>query len=157
DYLDVLDDLPKGINYAGYVGHCALRAYVMGERAFEDEATDDEVATMCRVLDESMRARAIGFSTSRAAGHMTTDDRPGASRLPPWQEVEALVGVLSDLGSGVCEIANDMPPDGPLRQAYFDRLRDLTLTSGRPVTFIVAYLADRAELFGQFQAVLTET
>ncbi len=32
EYLDVLDKLPKGINYAGYMGHSALRTYVMGAR-----------------------------------------------------------------------------------------------------------------------------
>ncbi len=39
EFLDVLESLPKGINYAGYIGHCALRTYVMGQRAFTDEAT----------------------------------------------------------------------------------------------------------------------
>jgi N-acyl-D-aspartate/D-glutamate deacylase len=32
-FLDTVDGLPKGINYAGYMGHSALRTYVMGERA----------------------------------------------------------------------------------------------------------------------------
>ena len=40
-YLDQLDALPKGINYGGYVGHSALRMYVMGERALTDEAPSD--------------------------------------------------------------------------------------------------------------------
>ena len=31
EWLDVLDELPKGINYSGYLGHSALRTYVMGE------------------------------------------------------------------------------------------------------------------------------
>ncbi|MBM3347723.1 MAG: amidohydrolase family protein, partial [Betaproteobacteria bacterium] len=30
EYLDVVDRLPKGINYAGFLGHSALRTYVMG-------------------------------------------------------------------------------------------------------------------------------
>ena len=34
EFLDTLESLPKGINYAGYIGHSALRTYVMGERAF---------------------------------------------------------------------------------------------------------------------------
>jgi N-acyl-D-amino-acid deacylase len=38
-YLDAIDQLPKGINYTAYMGHSALRTYVMGERAFTDEAT----------------------------------------------------------------------------------------------------------------------
>ncbi len=40
EFLDVVEALPKGINYAGYVGHSALRTYVMGERAFTDAATE---------------------------------------------------------------------------------------------------------------------
>ena len=35
EFLDRVQDLPKGINYAGYIGHSELRIYVMGERAFE--------------------------------------------------------------------------------------------------------------------------
>src|SRR3954453_12269030 len=35
EFLDVLDGLPKGMNYAAQIGHSALRTYVMGERAFE--------------------------------------------------------------------------------------------------------------------------
>ena len=34
EYLDFVDRTPKGINYAGYVGHSALRTWAMGERAF---------------------------------------------------------------------------------------------------------------------------
>ena len=45
-FLDAVDDQAKGINYAGYIGHSALRTYVMGERAFTDEATEDEVKKM---------------------------------------------------------------------------------------------------------------
>ena len=37
-FLDTVDGLPKGINYAGYMGHSALRTYVMGERAFSEIA-----------------------------------------------------------------------------------------------------------------------
>ena len=51
-FLDVLDTLPKGINYAGYVGHCALRTYVMGQRAFTDEATEDDTKAMVHRSEE---------------------------------------------------------------------------------------------------------
>src|SRR5271155_199872 len=43
EFLDVLDGLPKGINYSGYIGHSAIRTYVMGERAFTDAASDDDL------------------------------------------------------------------------------------------------------------------
>src|SRR5437660_11271260 len=38
-YLDAVARWPKGINYAGYVGHSALRTYAMGERAFSEAAS----------------------------------------------------------------------------------------------------------------------
>src|SRR5713226_3490501 len=43
EFLDCLDSLPKGINYGGYVGHSAIRTYVMGERAFEQAASEDDL------------------------------------------------------------------------------------------------------------------
>src|SRR5579864_7963628 len=62
-FLDVLDSLPKGINYAGYVGHCAVRTHVMGQRAFTDEATEADLAEMVRHVQAAIAAGAIGFST----------------------------------------------------------------------------------------------
>ena len=56
EFLDTLEALPKGINYAGYIGHSALRTYVMGERAFEKQATEDELSAMERELRDALRA-----------------------------------------------------------------------------------------------------
>src|SRR5439155_14189427 len=157
EYLDALEALPKGINYSGYVGHSALRTYVMGERAFEEEATEDDLAAMRREVEASIRAGAIGFTTSRSVSHATSDDRPVASRLASWSEVQALVGVMSDLGAGVFEIANEQHPNGAPRAEYFGRLRDLAVASGRPLTFVVAYTSNMPELAVQFQTLLAET
>src|SRR3984885_13889630 len=41
EYLDAAAPLPKGINFAANVGHSALRTWAMGERAFEQESTED--------------------------------------------------------------------------------------------------------------------
>jgi N-acyl-D-aspartate/D-glutamate deacylase len=107
EYLDALDRLPKGINYAGYVGHSALRTWAMGERAFEEQATPDDMAEMARQLRDALRAGAVGFTTSRTMNHLTADNRPVASRLASWGEVVALVEVMADAGGGIFEIANE--------------------------------------------------
>ena len=74
--------LPKGINYAGYVGHSALRTYAMGERAFEQAGRPRTISrAMERELRDALRAGAIGFTTSRSPSHETPDRRPVASRL----------------------------------------------------------------------------
>ena len=129
-FLDVLDSQPKGINYAGYIGHSALRTYVMGERAFTEEARQDDLKTMTRHVREAIRAGAIGFSTTRSASHETSDDKPVASRQASWSELEALVGAMSDAGNGILEIA--MGAQGP---EYYAQLKKLALDSGRPITF----------------------
>ena len=136
DYLDAVDRLPKGINYVGYIGHSALRSYVMGEASFERAANDDELAAMRRELESAIRAGAIGFSTSRSPSHQTYDDRPVASRIAAWDEVRELVGAMGDLGAGVFELAMEQHSDPAGRDAYYARLRELAVASGRPVTFI---------------------
>jgi N-acyl-D-aspartate/D-glutamate deacylase len=70
-----------GVNLACYVGHSAVRRWVMGEAAQEREATDDEVAEMAAIVAEAMAAGAAGFSSSHAPTHWDSHDRPVPSRL----------------------------------------------------------------------------
>ena len=135
EYLDAVDRLPKGINYAAYVGHSALRTYTMGERAFSDEATPEDLAAMKRELRAAIKAGAAGFSTSRTSAHQTPDGRPVASRLATWDEVRALVGVMGDLKAGVFEIAQEDLPTPERLHNFIDRLKALALESNVPTTF----------------------
>ncbi|GIS19249.1 MAG: hypothetical protein CM15mP120_11650 [Pseudomonadota bacterium] len=114
-FLDAVDALPKGINYAGYIGHSALRTYVMGERAFSETATEDDTRRMQAVVQEAMHAGAVGFSTSRTFNHITADDRPVASRLAEWDEVRAIVNAVGETGKGIFEIAGEAPGRDPER------------------------------------------
>lgn len=137
EYLDAVDRLPKGINFAANIGHSALRTWAMGERAFEGEATDDDLATMQRALAEALRAGAIGFSTSRTKHHETSDGRPVASRLASWEEVVALVGVMGDLGTGIFEGADAgmSAPDPEERRQALGRMAALGAETRVPMTF----------------------
>jgi N-acyl-D-amino-acid deacylase len=134
EYLDVIDSLPKGINYAGYIGHSALRTYVMGERAFDEEASEDDLKTMAAHVQEAIRAGAIGFSTSRSPSHLTSDDRLVASRVAPFSEVEHLVGAMGDIDAGIFQLAMER---GELdyMKGFYNKLADLSESTGRPVTF----------------------
>jgi N-acyl-D-aspartate/D-glutamate deacylase len=136
EYLDAIERLPKGINYSGYVGHSALRTYAMGERAFEEQATADDMEGMRRELRDSIRAGAIGFTTSRTRNHQTPDGQPVASRVASWDEVRELVGVMGEMGAGIFEIAGEDTGQDPERvQDYLGRLRDLAVDTGVPVTW----------------------
>ncbi|MBT5523528.1 MAG: amidohydrolase family protein [Rhodospirillaceae bacterium] len=136
EYLDVLDGLPKGINYAGYMGHSALRTYVMGERAFSEAASEDELAKMAHMVKEAVQAGAIGFSSSRSMNHETSDNRPVASRAGDWNELSTMVRAMGEINAGILEMAGE--PTGEVHdraETYFNGLKDLSVETGRPITF----------------------
>src|SRR5438093_13641257 len=125
-FLDPLESLPKGINYSGYLGHSALRTYVMGERAFDKPATEDDLAAMERELRGAIAAGAMGFTTSRSPSHETPDGRPVASRVAAWDEVRRLVGAMGEMNAGIFEMAGErFGDDHQGLRDYHVRLRDL--------------------------------
>ncbi len=134
EFLDAIDKLPKGINYSGYIGHSALRTYVMGERAFEEEATEDDLKAMIAMVQDAVRAGAIGFSTSRSPSHLTTDDRPVASRIAPFSEVAAIVNGMGEVDAGIFQLAMERGEMDYLG-GFYQSLVDLSAESGRPITF----------------------
>ena len=136
EYMDAVAAAPKGINYAGYVGHSALRTYVMGPRAFEETATEDEMKTMASIVQDAVKAGAIGFSTSRTRNHETADRKPVASRLAAWDEVKYITTKMRETGAGIFEIASEDTGRHPERlQDYQNRLKELAVDYGVPVTF----------------------
>ena len=123
-YLDSIDRLNPGINVCGLVGHSAVRFYVMGERAVEEQATDDERRAMARIVGEAIDRGAMGFSTNRFAAHKLPDGR-------------AIPGTFAEHGELV-EIAKAVGPRGALMQAVgadFEVLRAMTDLGGSRVLF----------------------
>jgi N-acyl-D-aspartate/D-glutamate deacylase len=160
EFLDTLEGLPKGINYAGYVGHSAVRTFVMGEHAFERQATEAELQAMERQVRDAIRAGAMGFTTSRSPSHETPDHRPVASRVADWNEVRRLVGVMGDLNAGLLEIAGegvDRNAGDPGVREWHTRLRDLALETGRPITFGVFGRRGAPGVWKKYLDLLDET
>ena len=136
EFMDTLDKLPKGINYATYVGHSAVRTYVMGERAFTDKAGPDDLKAMVDVVDGGLRAGAVGFSTARSHQHRTAEGRPVASRVGDWSEVEAMCQAMADYGTGVFEISRGIGNlDEAGRKQELANLRSLAIDIGVPITY----------------------
>ena len=160
EFLDVLDSLPKGINYSGYMGHSALRTYVMGERAFDGPATEADLAAMERELRNALMAGAIGFTTSRSPSHETPDSKPVASRMASWDEVRRLVGAMGELNAGIFELAGegvDRKVDHPDLPDYHRRLKALAVETGRPVTFGLFTRKDAPDMWRQYVRLIEET
>ncbi len=159
-FLDTLESLPKGINYSSYLGHSALRTYVMGERAFEKPATEDDLAAMERELREAIQAGAMGFTTSRSPSHETPDRRPVASRVATWDEVRRLVGAMGEMNAGIFEIASegvDRAAGDPGLRDYQRRLRDLAVETGRPVTYGLFTRREAPDVWRTYLDLLEDT
>ena len=160
EFLDCLETLPKGINYAGYIGHSALRTYVMGERAFKQRAGEADMQAMQRELRDAIRAGAVGFTTSRSPAHETPEGRPVASRLATWDELRRLVGVMGELNAGILELAGegvDRTLGDPGLDDYHARLRDLAVESGRPITFGIFSRRGVTDVWRKYLALLDST
>ena len=126
EYLDMLERSGMGANVAAFVGHSALRSYVMGEEASARAASDAEIARMRALLLEGLRAGAIGFSTSTSPAHNGEGGVPMPSRLADERELRALVGCLGAAGRGVFMLTK-----GGHTPIGF--LEELAAESGRPV------------------------
>ena len=134
EYLATVARLPKAINYGAYIGHSALRMYVMGQRALSEKATEDDLARMAAAVKEAIRVGAMGFSSSRATTHVTPDNTPVASRVADWSEVDRLVGAMAELGAGIFQVGPDIS-GGEAQSRFFARLKQVAVESGRPVMF----------------------
>src|SRR5262245_58706647 len=160
EFLDALETLPKGITYAGYVGHSAVRTFVMGERAFDEAATEEDIQAMERQVRDAIRAGAMGFTSSRSPSHETPDGRPVASRKAAWDEVRRLVGVMGELNAGIFEVAGegvDRNEGDPGVRDWHTRLRNLAVESGRPVTFGVFSRRKSPGTWKKYLELLDET
>ena len=89
EYLDYIDS-HVGVNVVAMVGHSAVRRYVMGKEANQREATEKEIETMRQVVRESLRAGAMGITSSRSGTHYDGDGGPVPSRLSTLEESRAL-------------------------------------------------------------------
>ncbi len=105
EYLDAVDSMPRVLDVAAQVPHCALRAYVMGDRA-HDEPSADEIGQMARLTEEALRAGAVGFSTSRTILHRSKHGLiPGTAAMP--DELIAIGEVIGRVGRRVVELVGD--------------------------------------------------
>jgi N-acyl-D-aspartate/D-glutamate deacylase len=73
EMMSRLDSTPLGINLGLMVGHSAIRRHVMGPAASADGATEEQLSTMCRILDEALSVGGFGFSTATAPTHRDGD------------------------------------------------------------------------------------
>ena len=142
-YLAALASMPRIMDIGAQVPHCALRFYVMGDRGADHTAkpSDAEISEMGALLEASLRAGALGFTTSRTVKHRAKNGRftPGLSAAEP--ELAGLALAMKRAASGVIEVNSDFG-DGD-----FARLRAAAEIAGRPLSVLLLQVHNAPELW----------
>lgn len=128
EYMDHLRG-KLGINVGALIGHSALRLYVMGAASQERTANPEELDEMCRLVEESMAAGALGISSSYV--DMDEKGNPVPSQYADLEEKIALAKAMAKSGRGIWQIV----PFFPVLEKELDNIRELgeiSLAAGIP-------------------------
>ncbi len=132
EYLDALERLPRTVDVGTHVPHGAVRAYVLGDREQPGAIpTEEDIAEMSRIVEEGVRAGALGFSTSRTVLHKSIDGELVPGTTATAEELVAIGRAMGRVGYGVFEMASDMRREWD----EFGWMGQLSRETGLPVTF----------------------
>ena len=106
EYLDSIEKMNPAINMVGLVGHAAARFYVMGERAVDEQPTDDEVQQIAHLIGESVKDGAAGFSTNRIEAHRLPDGRCMPGTFASDEELVAISKATGAYGGMLQSVIN---------------------------------------------------
>jgi N-acyl-D-amino-acid deacylase len=132
EYLDALEKLPRSVDVATHVPHGAVRAYVLGDREQPGAVpTPDDLAQMSAIVEEGVKAGALGFSTSRTVLHKSIDGELVPGTTATSEELVVIGRAMGRAGHGVFEMTSD------LRREWneFEWMGNLSRETGLPVTF----------------------
>jgi len=148
EYLDALEAMPRAIDVGTHVPHGAVRAYVMDERGAANEpATDDDLARIAEIVESSVRAGALGFSTNRLPSHTSRDGRPVPGTFADARELDAIGRAVAAGGGGVVEVVSSEAM-GMVRggwRADVDWATRLSLETGLAVTLCLSQVDNQPE------------
>jgi len=132
EYLTSLERLPRSIDVGTHVPHAAVRAYVLGDRERPGAVpTDADIAKMADIVEDGIRAGALGFSTSRTVIHKSIDGEVVPGTTATAEELIAIGRAMGRVGHGVFEMASDLRPEWN----EFGWMGAVSRETGLPVVF----------------------
>jgi N-acyl-D-aspartate/D-glutamate deacylase len=132
EYLDALEELPRTVDVGTHVPHGAVRAYVLGDRERPGAVpTAEDIQQMSDIVEEGVRAGALGFSTSRTVLHRSIDGEVVPGTTATKEELIEIGRAMGRAGHGVFEMASDMRREWD----EFGWMGALSRETGLPCTF----------------------
>ena len=158
EYLDFLASREYAVNISSLIAHGAVRNFVMGEKGRTNQAaTEGDLAKMGEIVEEALRAGAVGFSTSRILGHRSIQGEPVPGTFANDTEVMVIAQALKRAGKGLFQIIPSSTL-GPGREGFeehasleqeIDLIARVSRESGRPATFTLFQIDDWADKWRQ--------
>ena len=152
EYIDYLAGRAFSMDVGTQVPHSAVRNYVMGERALRHEdATDEDLAAMGRIVQEGLKAGALGFSTSRTVGHRSISGEPIPGTFAEKAELLAIGRAMKAAGAGVFQavpagvVGNIAGREKWTTEQEVELFAEVARASGRRCTFTLVQNGNRPE------------
>lgn len=150
EYLDFLASRDYALNISSMIAHGAVRNYVMGARGRNNAPADQgDVSAMAGIVEDALKAGAVGFSTSRIMGHRSIHGEPVPGTFADEPELAGIASAMKRAGSGVLQVipASTLGenPEAPEHARLVDEvglIARLSHASGRPATFTLFETAD---------------
>lgn len=135
-FLDFLATRHCDMDFATQLPHGPLRVNVMGQRAADREpATDDDLRLMGAIVQDSLRAGALGFTTSRTMNHRTVAGALAPTVTAAETELRAIALAMKEVGQGVIETVGDWAATDENGSTEFEMWERIVAASGRPLSF----------------------
>ena len=152
EYLDYLETRQFTLDVGALVPHSAVRNYVMGARAVSHEdANAEELSAMCQIVEDSLKAGALGFSTSRTVAHRSVIGDPIPGTYAEKAELLAIGNAMRKAGKGVFQavpsgVAGDLGgPEKWTTEQEVELFADVAKESGLNCTFTLVQNASRPD------------
>ena len=120
-----------GINAGFFVGHTALRRYVLGEDG-ERHASAEELERMGQLLAEGLGAGGLGFATGTSPTHNDDRGRPVTNRFASREEYVELARLTGRFPGTSLEI---VPPPGRFSAEQIDLMTEMSAAADRPINW----------------------
>jgi N-acyl-D-aspartate/D-glutamate deacylase len=152
EYIDYIGSREYALDIGTQIPHSAVRNYVMGERALRHEdATADDLAAMCKIVEEGLTAGAVGFSTSRTIGHRSVLGEPIPGTFAEKAELMAIGRAMKAAGKGVFQavpagVVGDIAgPEKWTTEQEVELFAEIAKESGRSCTFTLVQNGNRPD------------
>ncbi|NDF32917.1 MAG: D-aminoacylase, partial [Acidimicrobiia bacterium] len=132
EYLDAVDARAYVMDVGTQIAHGPLRAYVMGQRGADNmPATEEDRRRMATLVEEALRAGALGFSTSRTPLHKSKSGELVPGTMVDAEELFEIADAMKRVGHGNFQFS---PEHIRVPNEEWVWMRELARRTGRTVS-----------------------